>query len=119
VLVAKLLERLAGEGLAPTSLDALAPELGVDMRSLQTAAEHLAREGRLVRVATGLYFERGALDALRERVVTYLREHREIDPAAYKTLTGATRKHTVPLMEYFDSEKLTLRRGNVRVLRGG
>jgi selenocysteine-specific elongation factor len=119
VLVAKLLERLAGEGLAPTSLDALAPELGVDVRSLQTAAEHLAREGRLVRVATGLYFERGALDALRERVVTYLREHREIDPAGYKTLTGATRKHTVPLMEYFDSEKLTLRRGNVRVLRGG
>jgi selenocysteine-specific elongation factor len=118
VLTEKLLARLAAEGLSPTSLDALAPELGVDVRALQTAAEHLSREGRLGRVATGLYFERAALDALRERVVAHLRAHGEIDPAAYKTLTGVTRKHTVPLMEYFDSEKLTLRRGNVRVLRG-
>jgi selenocysteine-specific elongation factor len=118
VLTEKLLARLVAEGLAPTSLEALAAELGVEIRALQTAAEHLVHEGRLARVATGLYFERAALEALRERVVAYLREHREIDPPTYKTLTGVTRKHTVPLMEYFDAEKLTLRRGNVRVLRG-
>jgi len=118
VLTEKLLARLSTEGLAPTALDPLATELGVDVRALQTAAEHLAREGRLARVATGLYFERAALDALRERVVAYLRQHGEIEPTAYKTLTGVTRKHTVPLMEYFDAEKLTLRRGNARLLRG-
>ncbi len=118
VLTEKLLTRLSAEGLAPTALDPLAAELGVEVRALQTAAEHLTREGRLARVATGFYFERAALDALRERVVAWLREHREIDPAAYKVLTGVTRKHTVPLMEYFDAEKLTLRRGNVRLLRG-
>jgi selenocysteine-specific elongation factor len=117
-LASALGARLAAEALAPTALDALARELGCELRALQTAAEHLAREGRLVRVATGLYFDRPPLDALRERLVAYLRAHREIDPAAYKTLTGQTRKHTVPLMEYFDTEKLTLRRGNVRVLRG-
>ena len=38
--------------------------------------------------------------------------------AAYKDLVGQTRKFTVPLMEYFDTEKVTIRRGNVRVLRG-
>ncbi len=117
-LAAALAARLAAEALAPTALDALARELGCELRALQTAAEHLAREGRLVRVASGLYFDRPPVEALRERLVAFLRQQREIDPAAYKTLTGQTRKHTVPLMEYFDTEKVTLRRGNVRVLRG-
>ena len=71
-----------------------------------------------MRVATGLYFDRPAVEELRERLTAYLREHREIDPGSYKTLTGQTRKHTVPLMEYFDAEKVTRRRGDVRVLRG-
>jgi selenocysteine-specific elongation factor len=52
------------------------------------------------------------------RVVAYLKQHGAIDPAAYKELTGQSRKHTVPLMEHFDAEKLTVRRENVRVLRG-
>jgi selenocysteine-specific elongation factor len=113
-----LLAKLEAAGLAPETLESLARELATSPRELQTACEHLARQGRLVRVASGLYFARAPIDALRERVVAYLREHGSIDPAAYKTLTGATRKHTVPLMEYFDAEKLTLRRGNARVLRG-
>ena len=89
------------------------------MRILREAAEHLSREGKLVRVTSSLFFERGAIEELRSRVVGYLREHGSIDPAAYKVLTGQTRKHTVPLMEFFDAEKVTLRRGNQRVLRGG
>jgi selenocysteine-specific elongation factor len=31
---------------------------------------------------------------------------------------GATRKHVIPLAEYFDREKVTLRVGEKRVLRG-
>jgi selenocysteine-specific elongation factor len=108
-----LIARLSASGLGPPSLDALAKELGRDERTTREAAEHLAREGKLVRVSSGLFFEHAAIQALRARLVEHLRRE-----AAYKNLTGQTRKHTVPLMEYFDAEKLTLRRGNVRVLRG-
>ncbi len=80
--------------------------------------EHLVREGRVARVAQGLFFDAAAVESLRARVSAYLEEHGQVDPAAYKQLTGQTRKHTVPLMEYFDAQKLTVRRGNVRVLRG-
>jgi selenocysteine-specific elongation factor len=80
-------------------------------------ADYLVQQGQLVRVASGLYFARKPMDALFERVRSYLAEHGEIDPSAYKELTGQSRKFTVPLMEFFDAEKLTRRRGNVRVLR--
>ena len=116
-LADQLYARIASAGLAPENLDALARALETDARTLRPLLEHQTRENRLVRVASDLFCDRAAVDALRERVTAYLREHGEIDPGAYKTLTGQSRKHTVPLMEYFDAEKLTVRRDNVRVLR--
>ncbi|MBW2281427.1 MAG: selenocysteine-specific translation elongation factor [Deltaproteobacteria bacterium] len=117
-LLARVAERLAAAGLGPPTQAKLAEETGSDPASLVPVLEHLVREGRAARVAQGLFFDAAAVESLRGRVTEYLEEHGQVDPAAYKQLTGQTRKHTVPLMEYFDAEKLTVRRGNVRVLRG-
>ena len=43
---------------------------------------------------------------------------RAIDVAAFKELAGVSRKHAIPLLEYLDEEKVTLRRGNERVILG-
>ena len=117
-LAAQVRERLAKAGLAPENQEGLARELGCPADELRPVLDHLTRAGELVRVTAGLYFGREHIDALRERVIAHLEQHGTIDPAAYKTLTGQTRKFTVPLMEFFDAEKLTVRRGNLRVLRG-
>jgi len=109
---------LDSAGLAPPTLESLARDWTVPERELRAVAEHLEREGRLVRISSDLYFPRKEIDALRERVTSFLHEHGQLDPAGYKQLTGQTRKYTVPLMEYFDTQKLTARHGNVRVLRG-
>jgi len=50
--------------------------------------------------------------------VAHLRERGEITTQEFKDLVGATRKHVIPLAEYFDREKVTLRVGERRVLRG-
>lgn len=116
-LAARAYARISAAGLAPDKLDELARVLGTDPRELRPVIEHLVREQRIVRVSSDMYFERAAVDELRRRVKAYLERHGEIDPATYKGLTGQSRKHTVPLMEFFDTEKLTVRRDNVRVLR--
>ena len=41
-------------------------------------------------------------------------EHKTIDAQQWKELTGASRKFTIPLAEYFDAEKVTLRVGDLR-----
>jgi len=56
---------------------------------------------------------------LRERVVAYLQQHGTIGTAAYKSLIGTSRRTAVPLMELFDEERTTLRRGEKRALRRG
>ncbi len=78
----------------------------------------LEREGVIVRVGEDLYFDATHLADLRSDLTRYLRDHGEIDAQGFKKLTGATRKFSIPLLEYFDREKLTLRVGDKRVLRG-
>jgi selenocysteine-specific elongation factor len=116
-LASRVLLLLEAAELAPENLEGLARTLSSDVAKLRPVADYLVQQGQLVRVASGLYFARKPMDALFERVRSYLAEHGEIDPSAYKELTGQSRKFTVPLMEFFDAEKLTRRRGNVRVLR--
>ncbi len=78
----------------------------------------LLAEGRVVRVSSELYFDRASLDELRARLVAHLQQHREIATQQFKELVGATRRHVIPLAEYFDREKVTLRVGEKRILRG-
>ena len=52
-------------------------------------------------------------------MLAHLQQHGSIDAQSFKELTGLTRKFAIPLLEYFDREKLTLRIGDRRVLRKG
>ncbi|MFH7319217.1 selenocysteine-specific translation elongation factor [Desulfurivibrio sp. D14AmB] len=77
----------------------------------------LVRDGELVKVSEDLYYDSGVLDDLRAKLVAFLASEGEIDAPRFKNLTGLTRKFSIPLLEYFDRVKLTLRIGDVRRLR--
>lgn len=78
----------------------------------------LQREDLLVRVKTDLFFWRPAIDDLRSRMVAFLDREGEITTAQFKELAGLSRKFSIPLQEFFDDAKVTIRSGdNVRKLR--
>ena len=81
------------------------------------ALKLLVDAGSLIRV-TRLYFAPRHLEDLRRRLVELLREQGEINPTQFKELVGQSRKFTIPLAEYFDAQKVTLRVGDARKLRG-
>jgi selenocysteine-specific elongation factor len=118
-----LVERIATEsralGLEPLSLQRWGKQLGAGGDQLRNLLAHLVRAGRLVRAPGELWFDREAVDALREKVVAHLRERGRLDTPDYKRLIGTSRRTAVPLMELFDQEHLTVRSGEARVLRRG
>jgi selenocysteine-specific elongation factor len=57
------------------------------------------------------------MDQLRNDYVKLLMKDSKANPATFKDLTGLTRKFIIPLMEYFDATKLTIRVGDHRMLR--
>ncbi|MDV2504651.1 MAG: selenocysteine-specific translation elongation factor [bacterium] len=90
----------------------LSPEEGGELIQL------LVEEGTLVRLKNKHLFHREALAEAQERLVAYLEEHGEMAPAQFRDLLEITRKIAIPLLEHFDAQRLTLRVGDNRVLRG-
>ncbi len=115
-LAARVEQLYRDAGLAPPRPAETEVTLKVAAAELEPTLELLQRAGALVRIKD-LWFHRGAVDALRARLVAFLGEHGQITPQEWKELVGATRKFTIPLAEYFDAEKVTLRIGDVRKLR--
>ena len=100
------------------------PEEALGRAGLSGDEEHelfqvLLEARKLVRVKESLYFHAQALDAIQDKLVTMLRERKEIGPGDIKDLLGISRKYAIPLLEFFDSRRVTTRVGERRVLRGG
>ena len=104
-------------GLTPPRDAELLAAGGADPRKLDSAQRKLHQTGRLVRVKDKLSFSAAALEALEARLLEHLEEHGAITTQEFKAMTGLSRKFLIPLAEYFDRQRLTLRVGDKRVLR--
>ena len=111
-------QALATGGLTPPWVADLPALVKASAADVGAVLKLLAAEGRVVRTSPELYFDAAAVAALQARLVAFLRERREISTQEFKELVGASRKYAIPLAEYFDRERVTLRVGERRVLRG-
>jgi selenocysteine-specific elongation factor len=77
-------------------------------------ARALVREGVVVDVG-GILFAASAVDRARALVGSYVSAHESLSVGEARELLGTSRKYAVPLLEHFDREGVTRRRGDVRV----
>ena len=116
-LADELLRRLGGEPFAPPTLATLAEELRRAPRELGQILDVLARRGDVVRVDKDLWFAIAAVDAARTQLLAMLAADGRVTLAGFRDRLGCGRRNAPALLEYFDREGLTLRRGDVRVAR--
>ncbi len=104
----------------PPDLKQLAESLKIptsQLPHLRTVLVAMEREGRVVKIASDLYFSRAAADAARTRLVDYLKTHDAITAATFRDLLGASRKFAIALLDHFDHTGVTTRVGDTRRLR--
>jgi selenocysteine-specific elongation factor len=104
-------------GAAPPSAEEALGRLGVKGTEKHELFQLLVADRRLLRVKESLFFHAAALGEIQDKVVAHLKEKKEIGPADVKDLLGVSRKYAIPLMEYLDSQRVTVRQGERRVLR--
>jgi selenocysteine-specific elongation factor len=105
-------------GLQPPSSKELSEEWSEKEDEVRSIFEHLVHEGVLVKIKSEIYFHRIPFENLKKELVTHLKNHQEITTPQFKEMTKASRKYAIPLIEYFDQIKLTIRLGEKRMLRG-
>ncbi len=77
----------------------------------------MVRDDALTKATEDLYFYKPSMEKLKEKLVALLVRQGEIDTPAFKEMTGLSRKFSIPLLEYFDKTKVTIRVGDKRILR--
>ena len=116
---AKLAAVLDQAGLHPPRIDELPALIGLPPPRTQALLKSLQTAGHAFKVSEDLWFGATPLQDLRKKLLAHLAEHGSVDAQSFKELTGLTRKFAIPLLEYFDREKVTLRIGDKRVVRRG
>jgi selenocysteine-specific elongation factor len=116
-LAAQIEARLAAEPMAPPTLSRLEEELGRPARELTQILDVLTRRGEAVRLDKELWFVVSAVDESRRRLLDMLATDGEVTIAGFRDAVGCGRRNAQALLEFFDREGLTLRRGDVRVAR--
>ncbi len=107
-------EAFATAGLKVPALGEVLAGLKVDKARAQKIVTLMLRDKVLVKVSTELVFHRAALDSLRAMLSAHKLRSPRIDVAAFKEMTGVSRKYAIPLLEYLDRERVTRRAGDVR-----
>jgi selenocysteine-specific elongation factor len=101
-------------GLTPERPRDVPAAVRADEKAVRPALERLLAQGMLVRVKPDLYVDAQAMEKLRAGLIAHLDAHGQITPTEWKDITGASRKYSIPLAEYFDAQKVTLRVGEIR-----
>ncbi len=103
-------------GLEVPSAREVLGTLGVDRGRAEKILQILLKEKVLVKVAEDLIFHRAALDSLRELLARHKARSNRLNVAAFKEITGLSRKYAIPLLEYLDRERITRREGDERII---
>ncbi len=79
-------------------------------------AEFLVRQGTAGRIGKERYYERPALERLRDEIVEEVTRLGRATPAQLRERTGLTRKYLIPVLEWLDGGGFTVRDGDARKL---
>lgn len=104
-------------GLAPPTLREVTEKFAIQKSRVGSILNVMLKDGSLIKVNEDLYFDQTALSKLREDYRSLLLKEGKANPVTFKALTGLSRKFIIPLLEYFDMTKLTVRSGEHRILR--
>ncbi|RMG05526.1 MAG: selenocysteine-specific translation elongation factor [Nitrospirae bacterium] len=105
---------LRKEGFQPPDKKDIAEYTGKSLKEIEDVLKLMAKEGKLKRVTDSYYL----LSEDYEKMLSLLRRHFEVKDTMsvgeFRDLLGTTRKFALPFLEHLDSNRVTMRVGDVR-----
>ena len=109
----EILRLLRGNRTPPTRKN-LSDEIGVSRDQAESLIRFATQQGLLVDVGKDFSFDVHVIDEFRRELSDLFDEQSELTVADIRDHWGLTRKHVVPLLEFFDQMKFTVRSDTVR-----
>lgn len=115
-LKAKILELLQKGGFQPPSKEELSQSLKLDQKHLSDILKLMVKEGSLVRISDSMYLTSPVYHMMIESLKNFFSKKPEMTVAEFRDILNTTRKYALPILEYLDANKITLRVGDIRKL---
>ncbi|MEI8183569.1 MAG: selenocysteine-specific translation elongation factor [Desulfomonile sp.] len=113
-----LMKLISGGGNSPPLIKEIISATGAEIKKVRTLLSLMEKEGKVVRVKEDIYFSSDFIDQTKKKLVSFFKQESSITPSRFSEITGSSRKYNIPLLEYFDRQRFTIRVGDQRVLRG-
>ncbi len=103
-------------GFSPPTLSQ-AEEQGRDPKTARQMISLLIEEGTLIKISPTLAYHKNHLEQAFQKIRNHFSKVEKLGVGDLKTVLDVSRKHAVPLLEYFDKIGFTIRVGDNRVLK--
>jgi selenocysteine-specific elongation factor len=117
ILKNKVYKIIQNNQLSPPLLKELAQSCHTEIGTMETLLAFLENEGKIIRVTQDMAVCKHFMKGFTDLLIDFLKANETISPKEFKNLLDVTRKYAIPLMEYCDRKKITIRIGDVRKLR--
>ena len=99
----------------PVAINLLAEESKLPIKKVLELLHVLKGQEKVTNIAEGLWSNQSILDDISEKIKRYFLKNDKLSVVNFKDITSLTRKSAIPLLEYFDRIKITMRDGNDRI----
>lgn len=96
-------ETVISQGLGPENI-------------VKKAYRYMLDKGILINVGESIVLHQKLIKQAEENLVNFLKENKEIKVSQFRDMLGASRKYVLPLLIFFDTHNVTIKRVGVRVL---
>ncbi|MEA2014471.1 MAG: selenocysteine-specific translation elongation factor [Thermodesulfobacteriota bacterium] len=113
----KIIRIYRDSGLTPPSTKEILEKFSKEKDTAIDILTVMTNTNLLVKLNEDLYFYKESIDRLKKDYRELLIRDGNATPTSFKEMTSLSRKFIIPLMEFFDKTKMTIRVENHRILR--
>lgn len=113
---ANILKILNQSAFHPPTKDELVSRLfgTISNKELNELLKLMASEGSIVRINDALFLSSENCNRMIKRLKGFFETNSEMTVGEFRNILGTSRKYAIPFLEYLDSNKITLRAGDIR-----
>ncbi len=115
-IVKRLEEMFLNAEYKPPNYDAVLSQRLGDEKLVKKAYRYVLDTGILIFVGESIVMHKKMVEQAKEKLIQFLKSNKEIRISQFRDLLGASRKYVLPLLIYFDTHNVTIKRGDVRIL---
>ena len=109
------LEIISKGGFQPMRKTRLLEEMGMNEKDGIELLKFATHSKKLVRISEDLYYNPDQIEKIMEILGRFFKKNQDINVIQFKELMNISRKYAIDLLEYFDNQRFTIRKENIRV----